>query len=322
MNKAKNYHDGEFIGRWAAGALSADEQQAFERWLAENPAEQKQFAELREVWQISAQMDFPPVQYADVVWDAVSKQTIKKAPNITPLRRPVWPRFVAVAAAVIILLGFYGWWQSARVFEISVPSAAQLIHTLPDGSQVTINAASSIRYHKSSFMENRQIELDGEAFFEVKPGIQFRVLSGFAVTEALGTSFNVKAWGKKVAVTCASGKVQVSSSQLTASPVILTPGFGTVVAENQPPQPPQSQNAKQLAAWRDGEFHFISTPLAEVFAEIERQFAVQIEVKKSARYLVFTGQFDKNDVRAALDIVCLSSGLSYALTAEKQYVIR
>lgn len=321
MTEKNRYFQGEFLGRWVAGELSQDELQSFENWLAEHPEEKAHFAEMREIWQASAQFEISPVRHADENWQIVAEKTSQAATNITPIRRSFTRWASAVAAAAVILIGLY-WWQISRVTTISVPRAEQLTHILPDGSSVTINAESSIQYKKSSYSTDRQIALTGEAFFQVTPGESFRVISGFASTEVLGTSFNVKARDKKVAVSCATGRVSVSSLQAETSAVILMPGFATTVLENKSPHPPTQMAVAALSGWRNGEFYFNSTPLTEVFAEIERQFDVSITANKDFSGLPFTGQFDRTTINETLDIVCLTSGLRYTTRADNEFIIR
>ncbi len=321
MTEKNQYYQGEFLGRWVAGELSRDELQSFENWLAEHPDEKPHFTELREIWQASAQFKIAPVKHADENWQTIAKRTAQAPPNITPLRRNFSRWASAVAAAAVVLIGLY-WWQISQVTTISVPRAEQLTHTFPDGSTVILNAESSIQYKKNSYSTDRRITLTGEAFFQVSPGESFQVISGFASTEVLGTSFNVKARNKKVAVACATGRVSVSSLLVDSAAVILAPGYTTTVEEYESPQPPTEIAAGALSSWRNGEFYFSSTPLAEVFAEIERQFDVRIISTKDLSRLPFTGQFERTTINEALDIVCLTSGLSYTVRADNEFLIR
>ncbi len=321
MTKKNQYYQEEFLGRWAAGELSRDELQSFENWLAAHPEEKIHFTEMREIWQASAQLEISPVKYAEENWQVVAEKTSQAPANVTPIRRNFTRWASAVAAAAVILIGFY-WWQISQITTISVPRAEQLTHTLPDGSTVILNAESSIQYKESSYPADRQITLSGEAFFQVTPGESFRVISGFASTEVLGTSFNVKLRNNKVAVACASGRVSVSSLQVDTSAVILTAGHATTILENESPHPPTEIASAAVSSWRSGEFYFSSTPLADVFAEIERQFDVSIVSKNDLSGLPLTGQFERTTINEALDIVCLTSGLSYISQANNEFLIR
>lgn len=321
MTEKNQYYQGEFLGRWIAGELSRDELQSFENWLTEHPEEKPHFMEMREIWQASTQFEIAPVKDADENWQTIVSKTAQAPTNVTPLRSNFSRWISAVAAAAVVLIGLY-WWQISQVTTISVPRAAQLTHTLPDGSTIILNAESSIQYKESSYSTDREITLTGEAFFQVNPGKAFRVISGFASTEVLGTSFNVKARDKTVAVACATGRVSVSSLLVNTAAVILVPGYATTVLENESPQPPMEIAAGALSGWRNGEFYFSSTPLADVFAEIERQFDVIIVTNKDFSGQPFTGQFSRTTVNEALDIVCITSGLNYIIQGDNEFLIR
>ncbi|MFQ5771306.1 MAG: FecR family protein, partial [bacterium] len=111
--------------------------------------------------------------------------------------------------------------------------------SLPDNSEVNLNAESSIKYPPKSWAKQREVILTGEAFFKVaEVGTPFSVRSGFVVTSVLGTSFNVRARGIQVEVACVTGKVSVKSLQKAYEPVILSPGLASLVQQDSAPAQP------------------------------------------------------------------------------------
>ena len=95
-----------------------------------------------------------------------------------------------------------------------------------------------------------------------------------------------------------------------------------MVMKDQPPTEPQPLAVQELTAWRNGAFYFMSAPLADVFVEIERQFKIQIHIGKNLAGLTFTGKFDRTDGHSALEIVCLSSGLTYQRLGQNVFEVR
>ena len=105
------------------------------------------------------------------------------------------------------------------------------------------------------------------------------------------------------------------------SAVTLAPGLATRVTKANLPAQPYLFNTRQTTGWLAGEFHFRETPLAEVFREIERQFKVRVLPETIISGLQFTGRFTNGNMNEALDIICLSSGLSYSIKPDSTILI-
>lgn len=82
--------------------------------------------------------------------------------------------------------------------------------TLPDNSQVTLNAGSQVVYSGNRFNTRRKIQLTGEAYFKVTKGNTFSVVTTEGTVTVLGTTFNVRSRDEKLSVFCYTGKVKVS----------------------------------------------------------------------------------------------------------------
>lgn len=178
-------------------------------------------------------------------------------------------------AAVLLLCLAVGCFFRFYSTQIVVPKGSYQVHHLPDGSNVIINAASRLQYHPFWWRFERQVKLEGEAFFEVKTGTSFAVVSDKGTTEVLGTEFNIYSRDKKYTVFCQNGTVRVTDAEAQQS-VILEKGEmaaleKTVVLKRSVPF-----NPKQITGWKENKFAFNATPLPEVLAEIERQYNVRI----------------------------------------------
>jgi len=219
------------------------------------------------------------------------------------------------------MIGSYVWWSIGQVVTITARRGEKTVTLLPDGSEVTLNAESTLRYNKRTWSEKRAVQFDGEGFFKVEPGAPFTVKSNFVTTEVLGTSFNLKARGNKVEVACVTGKVSVASNQFAHEPVILTSGLETIVIKDSPPAAPKEFNIEEKMGWLSGVLYFQSIPLTEVFAELERQAGVQIQVETNIENLTFTGRIETSDIKNAFGVICLSSGLSYSSEGDSIFVI-
>lgn len=150
--------------------------------------------------------------------------------------------------------------------------------TLPDGSSVWLSAVSSLEYPEEFSKDNRTVNLQGEAFFDVKYDSErpFQVVSGPVTTMVLGTSFNVKAYQSDpvLEVTLASGKVEVfendGNQRKTLEPNQQVSfereiGFGDI----------RNRDAALSKAWTRGELVFMRESFADITRTLERWFGVE-----------------------------------------------
>ncbi|MBP1616895.1 MAG: fec operon regulator FecR [Bacteroidetes bacterium] len=206
----------------------------------------------------------------------------------------------AVVFAVIMLSASYFY----SVTEISV-RGAQLAVVLPDGSKVSLNADSRLSYRPIWWFVTRNVELSGEAYFEVQHGRRFSVLSGGNRVSVLGTSFNVFSRPERYAVTCLTGRVQVAANKQTS---LLTPDMrltsrdGKITVQ-------KKFDATQSIGWTRSRFVFVGIPLPDVIREVERQYNIQITTKDDLDH-TFTGNFSKTENPGqVLDIIGSTFGI-------------
>jgi ferric-dicitrate binding protein FerR (iron transport regulator) len=171
---------------------------------------------------------------------------------------------------------------------MSTPRGGQYHLVLPDGTEVWLNAASSIRYPTIFKGENRKVEVTGESFFQVakdksKPFIVS--LPNNAEIEVLGTSFNVNAYADESSVntTLVNGAVRVASVTDPAGKVILKPGQQARFAQgNQHKAFTVINNADidKVTAWKNGQFNFEGTSLEDAMKQLSRWYDVEIVFDK------------------------------------------
>jgi transmembrane sensor len=224
------------------------------------------------------------------------------------LKKPLWLRITAVAAASVILFGI--WFLLVRNNNINVVAdrGTHIDYRLPDGTQVTINAGSKIAYPRHEFLKNRNVILQGEAFFDVVKGNTFHISTINGDIKVLGTSFNVCSREDMFKVSCISGRVWVSSEKQS---VEIEPGESATL-RNKDLISYHENNLNAAASWIKGEFYYENSPLNLIFNEMERQFNIKF-VRKKMKPKYFTGSFTNNDLENALDIVCIPMGLNYEI---------
>ncbi len=211
---------------------------------------------------------------------------------------------VSAAAAVVLIVGIF-----FNTVSYSTTIGEQLAITLPDGSTVDLNASSSLTHTRFFWSQHREIELDGEAFFKVTTGTNFKVVTKLGQVEVLGTQFNVKNRSNEFQVGCYEGKVRVSS-QKDSVQKILEKGEGVSLKGEKlieekviTPEP----------LWKKGESIFESTPLINVLDELERQYNISFRRDKIDQNQLFTGGFRYDNLDLALESVLVPMGIEYVI---------
>jgi len=214
----------------------------------------------------------------------------------------------AVASIVFIALLTTVYFYQSTPNQIVANKGQHLEYTLPDGSNVIVNADSKISFSESGFAKQRTLNLEGEAFFSVQKGKPFVVKTQTGKVEVLGTTLNVFSRDIELSVSCLAGKVKVSANNQS---VILMPGEKADLVSGTLQKTTNIQT-DQMAGWRSGEFHFDNVPLISIFEEIERQFNVEIATK-GLENRFFTGSFSNKNLNEVLETVCLPMHLDYEI---------
>jgi len=227
---------------------------------------------------------------------------------------PMWTKVASVAAMLALVTGLFFFSNQ----DTTVSTLAQEHQTvdLPDASTVRLNAASSVTFD-NDWSGERVVTLDGEGFFEVEKGQRFTVRTANGDVTVLGTSFNVFSRGNKFEVSCTTGKVSVTKND---SEIILTPGLGTHSEQGSLKQAYARENA---ASWTNKIFVYDEEPLANVFAELERQYAIDIDHSAVAVAHEYSDEFDvnKQGLEEVLTNICTVYNLDYSISVENLEVI-
>ncbi len=235
------------------------------------------------------------------------------------LRKLPVARYWAVAASILLLLGVTAFMRLYTT-TVAVPAGIHQVAMLPDGSTVELNAESSLSYHPFWWKINRELEFEGEGYFEVMKGKKFTVHSTQGSTQVLGTSFNILSREEVYKVTCITGKVRVRSTKNES--VDLLPDHQAVVLPNGQIRLETDVNTNTELSWKNNLFLFTAAPLRDVFKEIERQYAVTIDMEVSSSDL-YTGNFNRTSkIEEVLSFVCPAVGLKFEKTSTNHYLVR
>jgi len=217
--------------------------------------------------------------------------------------------------------------------------------TLPDGSHVWLNAGSKIKYNSGFSIQNRNISLDGEAFFKVAKNnvIPFIVKTSDIDIKAVGTAFNVKAYSDEgtIETTLVEGKIAIIQSGKTitsSSEFFLEPNQkATFVKEKttfdltdvrkfKEELPPQIKvetgkvyiNPKvdptSNIAWKENQMIIRGEAMESLVIKLERKYDVEIEIESDyVKDYRFSGTLDDETLQQVLDVIKLSAPIDYTI---------
>ncbi len=242
----------------------------------------------------------------DEIWDEVfaGLDDVENKPKVK--RLSFWKY---AAAAVITLMVVSGAFAYLYTTTETAVRGLHLAVTLPDGSNVKLNAESELTYKPYWWFASRDVSLKGEAYFEVKPGSKFTVKSGANAVRVLGTSFNIFSRDGKYNVTCLTGKVEVTSN---SDNILLTPNMQAALL-NGKLEVTEKTDVTQSIGWMQNKFTFIGVPLTDVVQEIERQYDIQVITTSKLDYL-YTGNFSRTkEPEEVLQIIGKPFGITFSI---------
>jgi transmembrane sensor len=164
---------------------------------------------------------------------------------------------------------------------LSIPKGGQYKLQLADGTMIWMNAASTLRYPASFQGSVREVELTGEAYFEVahdkeKPFIV--KLKNETRVQVLGTSFNINAYDNEneLLTTLLEGSVKVITP---IGQQALIPGQQLQIDQSGKIRVATNINTEEVIAWKNGQFSFHGADLRTLMRQLERWYDIEIEYK-------------------------------------------
>ncbi|MBO9631572.1 MAG: FecR domain-containing protein [Chitinophagaceae bacterium] len=200
---------------------------------------------------------------------------------------------------------------------MSTPRGRQFQLTLPDGTRVWLNAESSIRFPISFSEKERQVEITGEAYFEVTKNAHapFNVtVPGKAEIVVLGTSFNINAYSNESSLntTLIDGKVKVNGKVLNPGQQIRTGTGESIVGQ---------ADLEKVLAWKNGLFNFNNASLPEVMRQLERWYDIEVVYEKQIPVIEFGGEMSKEMTLVNLLETLKASNVHFRLEDNRRLIV-
>jgi transmembrane sensor len=351
----------KLMARKLAGEADDSELQELQGYLGANPEWQFSYDMMQAYW-----LTHPDVTLSE--WEvemAVDRITgrddfeLEVFTDPVPGRRSrIRRRIVAGSLSVLAISGIALWWMlhlpvgavsNARQFALGNRAESNRVETkmgtrsrlvLPDGTTVWLNAGSVLTYPSSFYSPNREVTLDGEAFFDVvkDPVHPFIVHASTMNIKVLGTSFNVKAYDKDkiMEATLIKGAVEVSRRDAPNAPRIMLRPNEKLIFHALPPaknvetipvfpsvsnvevttlKPYKGSDDLIETAWVHNRLEFRGDSFEELASKMERWYNVRISFSdadmKQDKQFRFTGSFEKETVTQALDELKLTARFNY-----------
>lgn len=291
------------LSKHFAGEATPNEEVLAQQFKLENPEEYKA---LRAFW-APQKTDLNKFDTTEG-WQAVTKKSTapKRVLMYTYLRR-------AAAIAAVFLVAVVGVYmfsnQNISSELITVIAKVQNEEvTLADGSIVYLNKNATLTYPEVFNSSERELTLQGEAFFEVakdaaRPFIIHTIHSEVSV---LGTSFNVNAESNQTEVSVTTGKVKVQSLNREASTILTPNQSATVNEQGLDAYPTNNQN---YLAWKTGVFYFEKATLNDVVRDLNSYYSPKITLENFDADCQFSSTFQQKELTEIIEIIQLSCGL-------------
>ena len=317
------------ISRALSGESNSNEKEALRKWLESSDINTRAYRELSQLWQETRIKEYYSNQdkVFDKILEGMNNPQKESHHNIKGQRRINFRKLMAIAAAIaLIAVGFF-WFAQYQSGSPEVenqipdkvvksnPSGQKSKIFLPDGSNVWLNAESTLSYLPNFTDSDRLISLKGEAYFEVAKDLDrpFRVhCDGLTIT-ALGTAFNVSVYQDEQypVIALVEGKVKVNSF---SESVVLNPGELCILDRDNYKLDKAKADLNNLISWKDGTLVFDGESIEKTMSKLERWFGVDITVVgNDHRNPKYYGTFKNESLKNILESMRFGRQFNYTI---------
>lgn len=234
--------------------------------------------------------------------EVLSRIKSKKQPPAKSWFKPL----LRVAAILAVCFSLY-YVTTSLDTKITTEYAQKTTIELPDDSSVSLNAKSYLAFNKNDWKKDREVELQGEAFFKVAKGSSFKVKTSSGIVTVYGTEFNVKHRDNYFEVVCYEGLVGVTYNTEETK---LKPGNSFLVMDGKIIA--KERENRSMPSWLNNASIFRSLPYKTVIAEFERQYNVKLTLVDIDTEQLFTGSFTHDNIELALKSITLPLHATYS----------
>ena len=308
------------VVRYLSGEMDPIEQLEFEQLIASDNAKYEVFFSYKKIWDgVETAADSNRYDL-DMEWKEFSDKFSGRGSRISlePFRRegrirlePFRRGFLRIAAAILIGMAGVGGWLAVKEYggyeKLSSMQGNEMIE-LNDGTLITLNEGSTLKYTVSQKSNERKVILSGEAFFEVARDTlrPFIVVAGETVVEVLGTSFNIRAYKatETIEVTVQSGMVSMTERKSSEKQLVLQSGNTGLYNKTEKRLEFMGNADPNSFAWKTRELVFSETPLSDVVEVVNRVYGVSVKIDNEAlASCPLTVSFIDQEFSAVLNVI-------------------
>lgn len=271
----------DFFTRKLADELSPEELNDFSVWISESDENKEEFESFEEIWNGVDIIKGKEAINVDAAWERFTNEVSQNKSTKTIFLKPLMAIAAVVTLALVSWVG-YQLYSKKSVDQMVVQTAMyqQKQIVLPDNSVVSANQNSKVTYPKT-FDNERRIQLEGEAFFEVtkNPSKPFIVEINDTRVRVLGTSFLIsenKA-NHSVTVVVKTGRVGVYKEG-SLDTLYLTPGERVDVKKENKNLVKQVNSEKNYISWKTKDFVFEDESMQNVITQINNSYFSNIQI--------------------------------------------
>ena len=314
---------GRYIGKYIAKGKPKYLQAEIDVWMAESPRNKKLFEEVQDTAKISSNIE--AMQQYDPIsaWKLLMQEALLRQKERV-LRK--WK----IAAVIILLVGlggaatqfFYNQSQNSPLAMLNTTVETERGQTskviLPDSTIVYLNSATKLVYSNNFLVENRQVKVDGEAYFKVRKDEEhpFIVTCKDVFVKVHGTEFNVNTVSddQTVDVILDQGKIELINDKGSFSNTFLKPGERAQYNEDNHKLSVGIVDSYKYTSWRDGVLIFEDEPMKQVFKKLESWYDVDINIKDPKVYdLKFNATILDESLEDLFDLMKYTCGIDYQI---------
>ncbi len=318
MKNKKEHIDWMLAGKIVSGEASVSEQENFNIWLKEdnnhivwqqiqNELEQADFVLTKEKIDVNQ------------AWQKVQVKTTLKKRSLNN-----YFSYSAMAASVLLILGIFLFYPLIKRNNYTAVETYQTIDQieLTDGSYIDINRNSVLKYPKTFNKNERTVNLNGEAFFNVAKDKEhpFIIRTNNIKIKVLGTSFNVKDYPNISIseVIVKTGLVEVSTLSDTTNKVLLKIGEKATYNSTSKQLIKTQNNNRNFISWKTQEITFRKDKLINAITLLEEVYNVEIDHTESIDPTAeITATFEKNTIEFILNTINKSHNLNLDYTTKE-----
>ena len=325
-----NPHIDDLIIQLLCGELDETSLAELRAWIADSPENEKYFHDRQEIWFSSVDNKALEKYDKKAAYQEFLQRVHQAELHNQHTQRTLWKRWMsyaaAVAAAVVLTFTAYYYGKDEVVsglanITVEAPDGSRTKTLLPDGTVVWLNAGSRLTYSQAFGLKERQIELEGEGYFEVRKNasLPFSVNSGNLKVTVLGTKFNFRDYPDEpeAEVALEEGSVQLDNLMKANETKLLSPGKHATLNKQTGNMVLATCDTETVKQWINGMLIFNGDKISTIVNRIEHCYNVKVTVDNdSLEDYRFYGDFirQEHSLTEVLDALSATGKIHYRMS--------